>query len=716
MGLGKRQMAPTANNLKTNPQRRVGRMSNRTAGRLALFSWVLSILFAAAALAIMFLGWSAEVPTHEMAPVIFPVLLATAFSAVGALVASRRPENLIGWIMCATGLLFALNGLAGSYAAHALYSGSEPMPGAAFAAWAIVFIGNLPLLPLLPLLLLLFPDGRLPSRRWRPVVWLIVGSGLAEVAFWAFAPGEFLGWPPARNPFGVAVLDPLLDPYVTHVQTPLLVLTLVLPAISLVVRFWRSRGEERQQLKWFVSAGALVAFAATLLFVVGVRSSQPIESIFWGFFVLAVFAVPTSMGVAILRYRLWAIDLLINRALVYGALSAVVVGLYVLVVGLLGAFLHARGSLLVSLLGAGLVAVLFAPLRERLQRGVNRLMYGERDDPYAVLSRMGERLEATFAPKAILPTIAETIAQALKLPYVAIELEQDGTFVKEAAYGKQSPDVPFVLPLAYGTETVGRLVTEHRSLGEEFSASDEKLLEDLARQVGVAAHAVRLATDLQRSRERLVVSREEERRRLRRDLHDGVGPQLAALTLKLEAARNRLSHDPEAQELLADLAERARAAVADIRRAVHALRPPALDELGLVPALREVAAQYRHKGLSIDLDAPHNLPSLPAAVEVACYRITQEALTNVVRHAGARSCSVLLALEQEARTVRVEITDDGRGLSSERKGVGVGLSSMRERAEELGGTCTIDSLPGSGTRVSARLPCQLPNTAQPKGE
>jgi signal transduction histidine kinase len=367
-------------------------------------------------------------------------------------------------------------------------------------------------------------------------------------------------------------------------------------------------------------------------------------------------------------------------------------------------------------LGAGLVAVLFAPLRERLQRGVNRLMYGERDDPYAVLSRMGERLEATLAPKAVLPTIAETIAQALKLPYVAIELGHDGEFVKEAEHGKRPPDAPFVLPLAYGTETVGRLVTSHRSPGEEFSTSDRKLLEDLARQVGVAAHAVRLATDLQRSRERLVVSREEERRRLRRDLHDGVGPQLAALTLKLEAARNRLSHDPEAQELLSDLAERARAAVADIRRAVHGLRPPALDELGLVPALREVAAQYRHKGLSINLDAPQNLPQLPAAVEVACYRITQEALTNVVRHAGARSCSVLLALEEEARMVRVEITDDGRGLSSERKGVGVGLSSMRERAEELGGSCTIDSSPGSGTRVSARLPYQLPNNTHPRGE
>jgi signal transduction histidine kinase len=705
-------MVPTAQNRETDPQRGEDRMNTRTARRLALSSWGLSLLFAAAALVIMFFGWSAAVPIHETAPVLYPVLLATAFSTVGALVASRRPENLLGWLMCAEGLLFALNALAGSYAAHALYSGPEPMPGAALAAWANVWTGSI---PLLPLLLLLFPDGRLPSRRWRPVVWLIIGSGLAEVAAWAFAPGTFSGWPPARNPFGVAVLDPLRDLYVTYVQTPLLILTVLLPGIALVMRFWRSRGVERQQLKWFVSAGALVIFAATLLFVVGVRSSDLIESVLWGFLVLAVCAVPASMGVAILRYRLWDIDLLINRALVYGALSAIVVGIYVLVVGSLGAFLQSRGNLLVSLLAAGVVAVLFAPLRERLQRGVNRLMYGERDDPYAVLARLGERLETSLAPHSVLPTIAETVAQALRLPYIAIELEQDGEFVKEAEYGKEPRDAPLVLPLAYRAEMVGRLVTYPRSPGEEYAISDRKLLEDLARQIGVAAHAVHLTTDLQRSRERLVASREEERRRLRRDLHDGVGPQLAALTLKLETARNRLSRDPDAQALLSDLAERMREAVADIRRAVHGLRPPALDELGLVPALREGATQYSHGGLSISVDAPQSVPSLPAAVEVACYRITQEALTNVVRHAGATSCWVRLTLEEASETVRLEVIDDGRGICEDHK-AGVGLSSMRERAEELGGTCAVDSLPGGGTRVVARLPCRLPDDVRPKEE
>lgn len=219
-----------------------------------------------------------------------------------------------------------------------------------------------------------------------------------------------------------------------------------------------------------------------------------------------------------------------------------------------------------------------------------------------------------------------------------------------------------MLPLTYQREPEGQLVLAPRSPDETFSSPDKRLLDDLARQAGVVAHAVRLTADLQRSRERLVTTREEERRGLRRDLHDGVGPQLAALTLRLETARNRLAHDPETRDLLADLSQRARNAVADIRRSVYALRPPALDELGLVSALRETAAQYGHSGLSISVDAPESLPLLPAAVEVAAYRIAQEAATNVARHAGARNCAVRVSLDGEAEVMRLEVVDDGRGI------------------------------------------------------
>jgi signal transduction histidine kinase len=269
------------------------------------------------------------------------------------------------------------------------------------------------------------------------------------------------------------------------------------------------------------------------------------------------------------------------------------------------------------------------------------------------------------------------------------------------------------------------LLLAPRAPGETFSAADKRLLDDLAHQAGVAVHAVRLTTDLQRltmdlqhSRERLVTTREEERRRLRRDLHDGLGPQLASLTLKLETARNRLADDPLADSLLADLAKRTQDATADIRRLVYELRPPTLDELGLVSALREAATQYSQQGFNgvhITIDAPENLPPLPAAVEVAVYRITQEALTNAVRHAEAHICNVCITLDEQTGWLCLEIQDDGRGLSSTRR-AGVGLNSMRERAEELGGTWTIESLSTHGTRILVRLPCHLPDHTQPKEE
>ena len=416
--------------------------------------------------------------------------------------------------------------------------------------------------------------------------------------------------------------------------------------------------------------------------------------------------IPLSIGVAIVRYRLWDIDIIINRALVYGSLTASVVALYALLVGSLGALLQARGSFPVALLSTGLIAVLFQPLRDRLQRAVNRLMYGERDEPYGVLSRLGRRLEATIEPGAVLPAIVETVAGALKLPHAEIAVRRGDGFETAAAHGTPVGE-PIVLPLVYAGETIGQLILSPRAPGEPFTPPDRRLLEDLARSAEVAVHAVSLTNDLQRSRERLVTTREEERRRLRRDLHDGVGPQLAALTLELETARRKLADDPDADALLSDLGDRARAAVADIRRAVYALRPPALDEFGLVPALRETAAQYAQNGPNVRVNAPEDLPPLPAAVEVAAYRIAGEALTNVARHAGARSCAVRIALDGKTDALLLDVSDDGRGIGEDH-GAGVGLRSMRERAEELGGACAVGPAPGGGTRVSARLPLRAP--------
>ena len=215
---------------------------------------------------------------------------------------------------------------------------------------------------------------------------------------------------------------------------------------------------------------------------------------------------------------------------------------------------------------------------------------------------------------------------------------------------------------------------------------------------------MRLTADLQRSRERLVTTREEERRRLRRDLHDGVGPQLAALMLELETASDLVSDHPEASALMAKLSGRVRETVSDVRRSVHALRPPALDELGLIGAIREGAARYGRGGLRLSVEAPEELPTLPAAVEVAAYRIAQEATTNVVRHAEASNCWVRIALDEDAGVLRLEVEDDGRGIRENDK-AGVGMSSMRERAEELGGRCSVEPSAKGGALISALLPC-----------
>jgi signal transduction histidine kinase len=529
-----------------------------------------------------------------------------------------------------------------------------------------------------------FPSGRFVPRwtRWLLPVWI------AYHTYDAFFPGTPLSksWPNAV--FGLCL-------FVSQVAAQ-------------IYRYRRvSTPVERQQTKWVIFGIALAfgSYATSfLLFIVLPRSFFSLSPLAHVLGLLAgtlmTLLFPLALGMAILRYRLWEIDLLINRALVYGMLTASVVGCYILVVGYLGALFRTGSNLAIALLATGLVAVLFQPLRGWLQRGVNRLMYGQRDEPYAVIARLGRRLESTLAPEAMLSAIVETVAQALKLPYAALTLKQGEDFKTASTYGLPVQGT-LTLPLPYQSEPIGQLVLGPRQRGEGFNPADRRLLEDLARQVGIAAHAVRLTSDLQRSRERLVTAREEERRRLRRDLHDSLGPALGSLTLQLDTVRTLLTQDLSAADtLLVDLKGQVQTALTDIRRLVYALRPPTLDELGLLSALCEQMAHYRHPGLSITLNEPEHLPPLPAAVEVALFRIAQEALTNVVRHAQASSCVVSLHIEHDAC---LEIGDDGQGLPTDFC-AGVGMTSMRERAAELGGTCHFEAGTAGGTRIVVRLP------------
>jgi signal transduction histidine kinase len=567
-------------------------------------------------------------------------------------------------------------------------------------------------LALLVLVFLLFPSGEFVPRwtRWTLVVFL---AGLVPEIFVA--------------PF---------MPNTPVDELGFLVVLVELAALALVqvYRYRRvSNPFQRQQTKWVVFGLAVMVIVAVsggvVAFIFDVLAGP--GSLYWlatnvvGSFV--VLLLPLSFGFAMLRYRLWEIDVLINRTLVYGALTLSVIGLYVLVVVGLGTLIQVQGNVLLSLLATGLIAVLFQPLRERLQRGVNHLLYGERDDPYAVLTHLGSRLEATLVPEKVLPTIVETVAQALKLPYVAIALLPEQSQLTGITVGMRGdrvgaesgmPDIvasfgepPAELvrvPLVYQAETIGSLLLAART-GDTFSKADTRLLTDLARQAGVAVYAVRLTThlqhltaSLQQAREHLVKTREEERRRLRRDLHDGLGPTLASLTFKVDAARNLFTQDSmRVDRLLSEVRQQAQEAIADIRRLVYNLRPPALDELGLLSALRELAAHYQHQGLEVVFDVPPSLPPLPAAVEVAVYRIAQEALTNVARHAQAQHCLLRLSIDHDA--LHLDIVDDGQGIPAGHR-IGIGLHTMHERASELGGSCTITAGSPGGTTIQVRLP------------
>jgi signal transduction histidine kinase len=719
-------------------------ISARTATRLAWSVWVVCVALVALALFLQFathdiiLNW----PQERLGPglAVLTSVLSLSFPTVGALIISRLPTNPVGWLFSGVGLLYAVRRFTLAYADYAL-TANFTMPGGEYVAWISTWAGFVGPILAGVILMLVFPDGRLPSRRWRLVMWTAVLGAAGRVLADAFTPGPLSTHLYVENPFGVSAAigggfttyD--LFPAATVLGMTLLLVSSIAALVSLIFRLHRARGDERQQLKWFLFAAVPATVCLNLILFHSMVdaytmnfTSNEVWILPWINFdyilyvaVFALLVVPVCTYIAILRYHLYDIDVVINRTLVYGALTACVVGVYVLAVGGLGALFQARGNLVISLLATGLVAVLFQPLRSRLQRGVNRLMYGERDDPYAVISRLGRRLEATLAPESVLPTIAETISQALKLPYAAILLKEGEGFRSAAAYGSPTGE-PEVLPLMYQREEIGRLALSPRAPGEEFSSADRSLLEDLARQAEVAVHAVRLTSELQRSRERLVTTREEERRRLRRDLHDGIGPTLTGLALQLNAVRKLVGSKPgDAEKTLAHLEQRTEDTLAEMRRLIYGLRPPALDDLGLIPSIRQQAQSQGTADLPtstktnkpwesrplFSVEVPEELPPLPAAVEVACYRIAQEAMTNVSRHAQAKTCHIRLSVDRGAGVLEVEIIDDGVGIP-ENRAAGVGLSSMRERAEELGGTLAVEPGPQGGTRVLARLPLPAP--------
>jgi signal transduction histidine kinase len=495
-------------------------------------------------------------------------------------------------------------------------------------------------------------------------------------------------------------------------------------AVSLVSRYLNTSSEiERQQLKWIIVGSAVTVswfilihllyflFPASLRGYYAVMMMLIINVIVGTFFA-------GSVAVAILQFQLFDIDTAINRGLVYSALTVFIVAGYSLIVsGLNVAFTRLNplndnnGQFLVPLIATSLIVIAFQPLRDRLQRGVNRLMYGERNEPYQVLTQLGQSLESAIEPASALPLTVGTIAHALKLPYVAITLRQQETFNIVAAYGTYQEDAVRI-PLINAGRVIGELMAAGRTPGEALTEPDLRLLNDLARQISPTAETVRLSDDLARGRFRIVEAEEETRRRLGSDLHDGVGHQLTGLARKAEHAASLLEQNSSAaQDLLTDIKTQLDQTIKQVRQLAHQLYPPELELLGLVGALRERIQANDDPNLSIRADLPESLPHLPTAIESAAYYITLEALTNVARHAGATYCQLRLALADGSSEschpgLELVVLDNGRGMAFDGP-IGLGLLSMQARAAEVGGVCAIEANPGGGTRITVRLPCEV---------
>jgi signal transduction histidine kinase len=424
----------------------------------------------------------------------------------------------------------------------------------------------------------------------------------------------------------------------------------------------------------------------------------------WG---LALNSIAIVVGISILRLRLYDIDIVIHRSLLYGSLVVVITIAYVILVNLVdtGARRLDAGSpdpWVSAFIVAAMVALLVHPMRDWLYGWLNRWLFGARDNPGDILTRLGMRLESAVAPGEVLREVTSTIIDLLRLPHAAIAMANGPALDVVAESGVPGQEQASI-PLVYQHERLGELRVTPRSPGERFSRADRDVLESIARQTAVATYALRVSSDLQQARERLVTAREEERRRLRRDLHDGLGAQLSALTIQAGTVRRHVRRNPDqAEQELDQIQGELRAAIADVRRLVHGLRPPALDEFGLAAALRSRMLAFEGEtGIEeTRLDVTADERPLPAAIEVAVYRIVEEALTNASRHGRARLVTVMM---DQADVVLLVIEDDGVGLPVSYM-PGIGIHSMRERAEELGGTFAIGPAQPCGTRIDVQVP------------
>jgi signal transduction histidine kinase len=617
----------------------------------------------------------------------------------GAVILAARPGHRIGLVLAATGIFWSVDGVAESYAVWGLQQ--EPARvGTGVAYWFVSEVGS-GLLVALPLVLVLYPTGRLPVGRGRPLAVTSVALSVVLPLVLVLLPDQAVYGDelPARIRAllpGLAVpVDPALGPVVLPVAQVLTLLALPLGAAVVFIRHGRAGGAERTQLRWLLWA-ALVCLLAGLVMLLDPNGPLGLAAL-----VVALAVTSASIVIGIIRPQLVDIDALVGGTLVYGGIAAGVVALDFLLLAGVSRLLGDRlGERQVTILVLVLAVAAYGPLRAWLTALVRRRLLGRRGERYEVVSTLAAQLEETGRLEDQLPALATTIAEAFRIPFVRVDVIGPGGLGLSATHGEE-PAATRAVPISYRGEQIGSVTLPDGGIRAMLSRRDQVLLVDVVRQAAIAVRSSLLTRELQESREQLVLAREEDRRRIRRDLHDGLGPVLGGVAMRLDAAGNAVGTDPQtARRLVAQSRADITEALADVRRLVHGLRPPALDDLGLLAAVQQQVERTQSEDLRVAVQADE-LAGLPAAVEVAAYRIVSEALANVSRHAAAGVCTV--TLRKQGGELGIEVADDGCGIGPDVV-AGVGLRSLRERVEELGGRYEVVCPSGGGTRVRAWLP------------
>ena len=691
-------------------------MTSHTARRLAWSLCGVCIALVVAWGVFVLANYSAIAGRHGLGLSHQGALIALTFPTVGALIASSRRDNAIGWIFIAIGLSaagWALNEI----------TAVTSRPGPDWNEWLQSWIWAPAWFLMVTFLLLLFPDGRLPSRKWRPVAWLAGASiGLQVITSMIH---------PNVDPGDTAYTNPLVD---LSGRTTVLVLDLgliggvalgfvaaIVSLISLIHRFRRSQGEKRQQIKWFAYAGVL-----TVVLGIG-RTVLATNIALQAIGLISIPLIPIATGIAILKYRLYDIDVVINKTVVFGALAAFITVIYVGIVVGVGTLIGSgdKPNLGLSILATAIVAVAFQPVRERVQHFANRLVYGKRASPYEVLSEFSDRVAETYALEEVLPKMAQAIKDGTGAERAEVWLRSHNELRPAATWPEDTASGLHPLPLNDGRlpsfesadkaievrhqgELLGAL-TVTKPQGEPLTPAEDKLLADLAsqaglvlRNVGLTAELLQRLEELKASRQRLVAAQDEERRRLERDLHDGAQQHLVALKTRLALARKVAAKDAEkAKDLIAKLEGEADEALETLRDLARGIYPPLLADQGLKAALE---AHVRKLSIPVEVKGD-DISRYSQEIEAAIYFCCLEALQNVTKYASASRAVVRLSQQDGALTLSVE--DDGAGFDRATTKKGSGTQNMVDRLEALGGHLDIESELGKGTNVIGHLPVEM---------